>query len=107
MIGLKLRLKIVYPSLHEYNLQKSTPVAQRIRARRCGRRGRRFESFQGCQGGVLGVVYQPGFENLGGRKTHAGSNPAASAYAPVVQLDRTSDSGSEGRRSESSQACKI
>ncbi len=32
---------------------------------------------------MLGVVYQPSFENFGGRKAHAGSNPAASAYMDI------------------------
>ncbi len=31
-------------------------------------------------GGVLGVANQPGFENLGGRKAHASSNLAPSAF---------------------------
>ena len=38
-------------------------------------------------GGVLGEVYQPGLENLGGRKAHVGSNPTSSAKKSIVSQD--------------------
>lgn len=64
------------------------------RPRDCGSRNAGSTPAGDAHGGVLGVVYQPGFENPGSRKARVGSNPTASATGARGSMDRARDSGS-------------